>query len=254
MGETIGIFELIKLIKNKWYIVVLMSVVGFILAFVFSAYIINPQYESSISLLVSRSQTAEEPLQQGEINTNIQMIRTYRDMIENPIVLGKVNEKLPEKISTESLYEKIEVQTQDDSQIFSIKVTDTDPERASLIANSVAEIFRENIDRIINVKDMVILSPAVPNYQSVSPDVKFNLIVGTIAGAILGIASILIYAMTDTKIYDESFISEELNWNRLGTISTLKKEDYIPLEEPIVEKRVKEKLVSTDHVQSNIKG
>ena len=202
MGETIGIFELIKLIKNKWYIVVLMSVVGFILAFVFSAYIINPQYESSISLLVSRSQTAEEPLQQGEINTNIQMIRTYRDMIENPIVLGKVNEKLPEKISTESLYEKIEVQTQDDSQIFSIKVTDTDPERASLIANSVAEIFRENIDRIINVKDMVILSPAVPNYQSVSPDVKFNLIVGTIAGAILGIASILIYAMTDTKIYE----------------------------------------------------
>lgn len=254
MGETIGIFELLKLIKNKWYVVVLMSIVGFILAFVVSTYIIQPQYVSSISLLVSRSQTREEPLQQGEINTNLQMISTYRDMIENPVVLGQVNDKLPEKIPTEKLYDKIEVQTQDDSQIFSIKVTDSDPERASLIANAVAEIFRESVDRIINVKDMVILSPAIPNKQSVSPDIKFNQVVGTIAGAILGIASILIYAMIDTKVYDESFISEELNWNRLGTISTLRKEDHIPLEQPIIDKKARGKLVPMDQVQSNIKG
>lgn len=254
MGETIGILELMKLIKNKWYVVVLTSVLGFILAFVVSTYFIQPQYVSSISLLVSRSQTEENPLQQGEINTNIQMISTYRDMIENPVILGKVSEKLTENVSAASLYDKIKVQNQSDSQIFSIKVTDSDPDRAASIANAVAEVFKESIGQIINVKDMVILSPATPNSEAVSPDIKFNQVVGTVAGAILGVASILIYVMIDTRVYDEVFISEELEWNRLGTISSLRKEDYIPLKQAEVEEGSKGKKVPMEQVDSRING
>lgn len=253
MGETIGIFELIKLIKNRWYVVLLTSLAGFILAFVVSTFFIHPQYVSSISLLVSRSQTEEEPLQQGEINTNIQMISTYRDMIENPVILGKVMEKLPDEVSAGSLYDKIKVQTQSDSQIFSIRVTDSEPDRAALIANAVAEVFKESIGQIINVKDMVILSPATPNRQSVSPDIKFNQVVGTIAGAILGIAMVLIFAMLDTRVHDESFITEQLEWNRLGTIHSIRKEEFLPLHQP-EGTETKEKTIAMKHAKSSING
>ncbi|UJF15387.1 Wzz/FepE/Etk N-terminal domain-containing protein [Jeotgalibaca sp. MA1X17-3] len=253
MGETIGVFELIKLIKNKWFVIVLTSLAGFLLAFTVSTYVIQPQYVSTISLLVSRSQTEEEPLQQGEINTNIQMISTYRDMIENPVVLGKVMEQLPNSISAKELYDKIKVQTQGDSQIFSIKVTDSDPNRAALIANAVAEVFKDSIGSIINVKDMIILSPATPNPTSVSPDIKFNQAVGTIAGAVLGVASILIFTMVDTRVYDEYFISEQLEWNRLGTITSIRNEDHVPVKSPEKDNK-KEKSVPIEQVKSSING
>lgn len=251
MGETIGIFELIKLIKNRWYLVLLTSAIGFMIAFVVSTYFIQPQYSASTSLLVSRSQTEEEPLQLGEIQTNIQMISTYRDVIENPVVLEKVMEKLPEGLPAGELFDKIKVQTQSDSQIFSIHVTDSEPERAAMIANAVAEVFRESIGEIINVKDMVILAPAVANPQSISPDIFFNEVVGTIAGAILGIAATLILAMVDTRVHDESFISDVLEWNRLGTITSMRKKDRLPLPNSEMETKEKQEIHPIKHMKGN---
>lgn len=240
MGETIGVIELFKLIKNRWYVVLLTSALGFLLAMGVSTFLIEPQYTTFTNILVSRPQTADQRLDMGEIQTNIQMINTYRDVIEDAAVLGKVSEEMNGALTPGQLLDKISVLTQSDSQIFSIRVTDTDPVRAAQAANAVAAAFKDRVAEVLNVRDISILSPAIPNENPISPNVFFNEIVGAIAGAILGIALILIQTIADTKVRDEDFISEGLGWNRLGTVTSIQKEDLPPLQPSAADEQVVE--------------
>lgn len=223
MSETIGILELFRIVKKKWYILVITAVLGLVSGFAITEYFISPQFSSATKLLVSRPQSGDQSLDLGEIQTNIQMINTYRDVIQDAVVLDKVSTKMNSQLTQQDLAEKIEVLIQEDSQIFGIQVVDTDPHRAALIANNVATTFSDNIGGIINVENVAILSPAIPDEVPVSPNLLFNMVISAFAGILLGLSIIMIWTILDTKVHDESIIREELNWINLGSVTSMNK-------------------------------
>ncbi|WP_051237769.1 YveK family protein [Lacticigenium naphthae] len=230
MNGTIGFIELIKLIKKRWYILFFTFLFGFFSAYSISAYFMAPQYSSSTNMLVSRNLNGQQNVNIQEIETNIQLINTYRDVISDSVVLSQVIEAIPGILTEEELSKKIKVNIQENSQIFEIEVIDTDPARSAEIANLVAITFKDNIDDIMNIDNVAILSPAVSNNEPVSPNILFNSVIGAISGIFIGIAVILLREMLDTKVHDEKFITEELDLLRLGSISSIKNNEKVSIQ------------------------
>ncbi|AEB30090.1 putative capsular polysaccharide biosynthesis protein YwqC [Carnobacterium sp. 17-4] len=225
MMNTIGMVDIFKMLKKRWWVIVLLSLIGIALTTALTNYVLIPRYSSTTQLLVSRQDMNTQSIELGEIETNIQMINTYRDIIEDPVVIDKVINELGNTMSEVELQQKVEVITQDDSQIFGIKVTDTDPNRAAEMANLMAATFQENIDGIINVENVAILSKAKVNAVPISPNLSLNQVVGLLVGFLLGMILSIILETMDKKVRDEKVITEKLGWIHLGNISEMSKSE-----------------------------
>jgi len=221
MMNMIGIVDLFKMIKKRWWVIVLVSVMGVALTTILTNYVLIPQYATTTQLLVSRKNVNTQSIELGEIETNIQMINTYRDIIEDPVIVDKVINDLGNTLAEIELQKKVEIITQEDSQIFGIKVTDTDPKRAAEIANLMAETFQENLDGIINVENVAILSRAKANLDPISPNLMLNQVVGVLIGFLLGMILSIILETKDKKVHDEKIITEKLGWIHLGNITEM---------------------------------
>ncbi|WP_367407687.1 YveK family protein [Peribacillus frigoritolerans] len=96
----------------------------------------------STQILVNQK---ENQLDSIQIKSNIDMINTYSVIIKSPAILGKVIGELDLGQSVDQLSEKITINSQENSQVFSLTVQDSNPTKAVEIANTVSETFQKEI-------------------------------------------------------------------------------------------------------------
>lgn len=225
MEEEISLPELFITIKKRLSMIISLSLVSLIVAAVFTFFIATPQYNATTQILVNRTTESAEGLQLNDINSNIQMINTYKDIINGPVILDDVREDLGTNLTTAELSEKIEITTEENSQVFSLIVTDENPHEAAEIANAVATIFQNEIGNIMNVENVTIISEAVPNTNQISPNNLLNLIIGLLGGLMLGVVIAFLLEYMDKSVRDERFITETLGWSILGSVSEMSNDE-----------------------------
>ena len=121
-------------------------------------------------------------------------------------------------IPAKELASSISVTTQQQSQVFAINAKADTPDKAKVEANAVAESFRDQIPKIMNVNNVTIVAPATNGVQT-SPNVKLFTLAGFVIGLILSFAVIIIREMSDTTVRDDSFLTEQLGLTNLGQIA-----------------------------------
>ena len=166
------------------------------------------------------------------------MISTYKDIITSPTILNSVSKKMANdgyQTSAGQLKKEISISNQQNSQVFTVTVKTNNPALAADAANTIANVFKDKVIKIMNVNNVTILSKAVENPRPVSPKVLVNTVLGALCGIILGIVLAFVFDGLDRTISDETFITEELGLNELGIISE------------IPASKVK-KLISTGHM------
>ena len=124
-------------------------------------------------------------------------------------------------IPAKELASSISVTTQQQSQVFAINAKADTPDKAKVEANAVAESFRDQIPKIMNVNNVTIVAPATNGVQT-SPNVKLFTLAGFVIGLILSFAVIIIREMSDTTVRDDSFLTEQLGLTNLGQIAHFK--------------------------------
>lgn len=225
MEEEISLSELFATLKKRLSMIVSLGLIGLIVAAGFTFFIATPQYNAITQILVNRTTESAEGMQLTDINTNVQMINTYKDIIKGPVILNEVQENLGTSLTTTELSEKIEITTQENSQVFSLTVTDESPYEAAEIANAVANIFQSEIGNIMNVENVTIISEAVPSTTQISPNNVLNLIIGLLFGLILGVGIAFLLEFMDKTVRDERFITETLGWSVLGSVSEMSSDE-----------------------------
>lgn len=224
MEVEINLKELYRIIKKKLIFIITITLIGLLLAAFYTFFITTPKYSSTTQLIVNRTQQTEA-IQRSDIETNVQLISTYQDIIIGPVILDDVREELELEASHNELSDQITVSNQSNSQVFSILVTDTNPYRAATIANTTATVFQEKLNDIMSIDNVTIISSAEPNMNPISPNHTINLVVGILLGGAVGVGLSLILALLDNTVKEESFIVEELNWTSLGRISEMTAEE-----------------------------
>ena len=224
MEEEISLVELFAIIKKRLALIINLTLAGLLIVAVYTFFIATPEYSSTAQLLANRTQQ-EEMIQQADINTNIQLINTYKDIIQGPVILDEVRDVMDLDLTHGALAGKINIASENNSQVFSIRVNDTDPYVAAEIANTTALVFQENVEDIMNVDNVTIISPAEPNTSPVSPNNTLNLAIGLVLGGMIGVGLAFLLEFLDNTVKDERFIVEELGWTSLGMVSKMNPED-----------------------------
>lgn len=224
MEEEISLVELFAIIKKRLALIINLTLLGLLITAIYTFFIATPEYSATTQLLVNRSQQTEA-IQQSDINTNLQLINTYKDIIKGPVILDDVREELNLNLSHNQVANKISISTASESQVFSVSVTDTDPYAAAELANTTASVFQDNLNDIMNVDNITVISPAIPNTSPVSPNNTLNLAIGLVLGAMIGVGLAFLLEFLDKTIKDERFITDELGWANLGMVSKMSQDD-----------------------------
>jgi capsular polysaccharide biosynthesis protein len=119
----------------------------------------------------------------------------------------------------------ISVSNPSSTRLLRITVTDTDRDRAKLIADEMADVARAFI-----AEKMDQSAPSVTHYgysdgSKVSPNITKNTVIGALAGAAVAIAIIVISFLTNDTIVTSDDIEKKLGMTLLGTIP-LDEEEY----------------------------
>lgn len=256
--NTIDLTQLLQLCRRHIWALILWSVGLALVGWGIANFVISPKYTSSAQILVNQKSNKNDPntayiTQQA----NMQLVNTYKDIVTSHVILQDASDRLanpvrvvkkakPAKyrtnadgrrvlvrkaqpavierdgksysVSASQLAKNISVNTQQQSQVFSVSATADTPEKAKAEANAVARSFRDQIPNIMNIDNVTIVAPATNGVQS-SPNVKLFTLAGFVIGLVLTFAMILIREMTNTTVRDDTYLTQDLGLTNLGYVS-----------------------------------
>ena len=224
MEEEISLGEILAIFKQHIGKIVLWSLMGLIVAGIYTFFFVTPSYQSTSKIVVNQTQNSSQSITNTDIQTNLNLINTYQSIIQEPIILEDVITATDSDLSIEELRSKITIETQNNSLVFGIIVSDKNPYIAADLANSISTSFENKIGNILEVESVTILSEAIPNLTAVSPNIIINLVLGLIIGLMIGMVISIISEMMNKTIKDDKFI-EQLGWTNLGSILEMSTEE-----------------------------
>ncbi|CYT98270.1 capsular biosynthesis protein CpsC [Streptococcus suis] len=217
----IDVLFLLKTIWRKKFLILLTAVLTAGLAFVYSSFLVTPQYDSTTRIyVVSQNVEAGAGLTNQELQAGTYLVKDYKEIILSQDVLTQVATELNLK---ESLKEKISVSIPVDTRIVSISVRDADPNEAARIANSLRTFAAQKIVEVTKVSDVTTLEEAVPAEEPTTPNTKRNILLGLLAGGILATGIILAMEVLDDRVKRPQDIEEVMGLTLLGVVPDSKK-------------------------------
>lgn len=227
MNQNYSFKQLLEIIFKRIKLILFWGIFGIVLASIATFFLITPKYSAQAQLVVTLPQT--ETTNYNDVTSNLQMINTYKDFIVSDLVLNQVEDRLKSdydlKMSPEEIKHSISVSQNQNSQMFSIIAKSPKASEAANIANTVANIFKENAKDVLNVDRITIISNAVVDTDPVSPNHKLFLVAGLFLGLIIGVAFALVAELMDRTVKDSQFIVEELGFTILGTVPEVSDKD-----------------------------
>ncbi|MBL3822872.1 Wzz/FepE/Etk N-terminal domain-containing protein [Bacillus sp. BSL6] len=226
MEETISLKELFHILKKRLAMILVIAFGAAIVSAIISFFFMTPIYQSSTQILVNQKKQEGAMFQAGEIQTNIQLTNTYKVILKSPVILDQVKEKLNLNITSKELNQKITVENEKDSQVILLSVQDESPVVAEDIANTLAEVFKTDAVKIMNVDNITILSKAELGEKPVpiKPKPFINIAITILAGILLGIGLAFLLEYLDNTIKKEEDVESLLGLPVLGIVARMDEE------------------------------
>ncbi|MEH7085355.1 Wzz/FepE/Etk N-terminal domain-containing protein [Neobacillus drentensis] len=220
MEETISLKELLETLKKRLLLIVSITVIAAIISGVVSYYFLTPIYQASTQILVNQKKN-EQSL--NEVQTNLQLINTYKIIITSPRILDIVSKELDLNMTAEQLKGKITVANENESQVVNVSVQDADAKVAAQIANKTVEVFKKEVFEIMNVNNVTILSEAdvSENPSPIKPRPLLNVAIAIVVGLMAGVGLAFLLEYFNNTIKNEQDIEKLLGLPILGVIATI---------------------------------
>lgn len=218
-SREIDAMQIIGMLLKSWWIIVLAVVICVGLAIGYTEFFAVPTYNSSATLLLngggegtSVSSVAQQILA-GQYQS-----KDYPYILKANDTMSEIADDLNEYIQSSGIqpYRQgkytagavsgmISSESVDDSRIFRITVTGTNPEETRLVAEMAAKVFIERVQLLAKVNVGVVDNPMTPANSS-SPGLSRNAILGFALGLILGAAVAIAIGFANDTIESEEWL------------------------------------------------
>lgn len=230
MSNELDLRQYMTIIRKRLALIVLFVFLCSALAAVYSIFLKSPVYEASTKIIVNQtaSQVTTGQLDLNQINSNIRMIETYKEIIKTPAILAKVVEQYPELgLTADVLSSKIQVSSVNNTQVMTLVVQDIDYRKAAEMVNAVSKVFQVEIQNIFKVENVSILNQAVldahPN--PVSPNITLNIAIAFVVSLMLAVGVAFLLEYLDDTIKTEADVLQYLGQPTLAMISRMNLDD-----------------------------
>ncbi|GLL52286.1 YveK family protein [Tetragenococcus halophilus] len=231
MEETISLSEIFDVLKKYWTTILTSLFAGLALAAVVTFFIMTPQYNSRAQMIVALPQDENSDESLNTVNYNLQMLNTYKDIIEEGDALAaSMQDRLASDygldMTIREIKDSMEVEQSEESQMFSIVATGESAADAEHIANTAAEVFQDTVqDVLTNVDKITIVSRASASAKPASPNNMLNLAIGLILGLLVGIGLSFLMEVLDRTVKDSRYITDTLGMTVLGTVPKMSQKE-----------------------------
>ncbi|MBW4084520.1 YveK family protein [Paenibacillus sp. S150] len=231
-AQELDLRDYFQIVRKRLWMIVSIVIVVCILAGVYSLYIKNPVYEASTKIIVNQTptQSTAGQLDLNQINTNIQLINTYKEIIKTPAILDVVARNYPQfNITAEELLKKVNVSSVNNTQVMTLVVQDNSYQRAAEIVNAISLVFKQEIPSLFNVQNVSILNEAKVNPPvlpgPVEPNVAMNLAIAFIVSLMIGLGIAFLLEYMDDTLKTEEDIEKYLGLPTIAMITRLGQEE-----------------------------
>lgn len=198
--DTIDLRRLFSAILRKFWAVVLAAVIGAGAALLGTLYFITPQYRSSALFYVNGNSLSVGSISLSDLSAAKDLVNSYIVILKSRETLNSVIDYAGLDYKYSQLNSMISAASVNDTEIFQVYVTSSDPQEAEKIANAIAYILPKRIESIIDGATAKIVDYAVVPSAPFSPNHTKNTMVGLLAGAALALAIIVIQDIIDITI------------------------------------------------------
>jgi len=220
----IDIVSLLKTIWKRKFLIILTALITAVIALGYSVFIAKPSYQSTTRIyVVNRQQSDNNALTNQDLQAGAYLVKDYKEIILSQDVLSTVISELKLSSTTADLAGKVTVSVPTDTRIVSITVTNGDPNQASRIANTLREVAAEKIITVTKVSDVTTLEEAEAPKSPSSPNIRRNVLIGFVGGAVAMVVLVLIVEVLDDRVKKPEDIEEVMGMSLLGIVPDMKK-------------------------------
>lgn len=186
-------------LRKNFIKILILGVISALLFFLIGNFLLRPEYRAHSILRIVKQQEEGKGMAEDQ-----RALNTYNEIIHSSTIREKVLSNLEIKFTPARFNKKVYIDRLGDSNLLSVFVQDTIPERAKDLANETAEILQEDIGKFVEGEEAIIIETAQIPDTVYFPKKINNIILGFLVGVAIGMI------MTAVKSsHEDSFDSVE---------------------------------------------
>lgn len=215
--DTIDLLELAKILLHRWIIITFVTVLTAAACFGFFHFTTDTKYSATIKMYVNADAlSVSSSISVSTLNASSSLVPIYKEIVNTHLVLDKVGKLLNSNGYSGIDYyyltsnNMISCSALNNTPVFQIVVTDTDPERAIAIANTIAKVLPTEIANIIDGSSARIVDSAL-SAERLSRGVLKNSAMGAMLAFVIMCFIIIMSdyflndSIADAKYLEETF-------------------------------------------------
>ncbi|OHR60348.1 Wzz/FepE/Etk N-terminal domain-containing protein [Staphylococcus sp. HMSC061G12] len=216
MEKSTDLGKVMAALKKHIRLLLILPLIFLLLSLILSFLVIQPKYSATTQVLVNQKESNNDMMAQ-QVQSNIQLVKTYSEIIKSPRILDEVSKKMKGKYSTKEISSMLTVNNQAESQIMNITVEAKSKKDAMKVANTISKVFSEDASQIMSINNVSTLSKA-EDAKKVAPKPFVNIIISVFIGLVIAVILIILIEVMDRRIKTEEDVEEILDLPVLGSI------------------------------------
>lgn len=247
--EEVDFKELFRIGLKKWWLIILLTIIGFGAAYFITDKLVTPIYEAKTVLYIGRENSGLGTIDVslGQLEADSQLIIDYKQIALTRLVIDAVikntglnitdsesgdgvvdlNDNSSSDVSTMTYTEfrnNTVIETINNSRLFTVGFRNPDPEIAKKVSDELAKQLTIAVSQIVGVENIRILDQSMLPVKPISPNILINTIIGGLFGLLLSLFVILIMFLFNDTVKDEDDIKSLIDVSVLGSIPEFKGE------------------------------
>lgn len=204
-----GIYRLTK--RDIIFILIVTFIMATMTASIY-IWVLPIKYQSSVTLFAMGANVEENKVSLYEsIETGIKLKNDYVNIVKSSEIIEEVKNTVAATMpdinnyTVEYINKNIEIDSIENSRVFKVNYTDTNPERAILFVNTIGDILKAKVKSYIKIDSLQIISSAKESTNKTISDLPRKISLAALFGCFLSICLILLGK------YIKVFFSESRN-------------------------------------------
>ena len=236
MNESYSIKDLIRLMLNHLWIIILIAVLGGVAGFCGSKFLMPLQYSSHITMYVqSYTGITENTNNVNNISNSKQLVNTYMEVLKDDAVMNAVGEQLSAQFDANTLSQNFQlsengkivpssirnclaISSVTDTSAVKVTATTVNAEVAAAICNDLTKVAPKYVEDAVGVGSINTIDTAKVYHSPVAPNIPKYTMVGFAAGFMLIVMLILLIDFFDNTIKDPDVLANKYHKAIIGEI------------------------------------
>lgn len=121
MESTVDLSKILQIIRKNLKLLIILPIICLLISAIVTFFFLDSKYQASTQVLVTQKESDSQMMAQ-EVQSNIQLVNTYSEIVKSPRIIDKVSKELDGKYSSDEISEILTVSNEAESQVLNIDI------------------------------------------------------------------------------------------------------------------------------------